>query len=164
MHQVYTEEVPWTGFRDGQVIMEVCIRNKRPPRPSKLATSRGLDNSMWKLIQTCWSTKPRDRPSMRDVVKKIMPDYVWEDQIQAQRDSTSSISEAVRMPSKHAILVSNLSLPEYYEEGTQPSYPVPPLSLDVAKPEVVESGVAKQQSIAKKRSFRWLRKITTDVT
>ncbi len=48
--------------------MAVCIEDKRPPRPSEPATQRGLDNSMWSLMQACWKTEPSERPDMSQVI------------------------------------------------------------------------------------------------
>lgn len=66
--QVFTEAVPFSHLRDGPVLVEVVIHNRRPPRPSEPAMQRGLDDNMWKLMQDCWANSPTDRPRIDGIV------------------------------------------------------------------------------------------------
>lgn len=44
----------------------------RPPRPAdRTAVQRGLDDSLWHLIETCWSQHPKCRPDVVTVASKI---------------------------------------------------------------------------------------------
>lgn len=71
--QVFTKEVPFSLLRDGQVFIEVVIHDKRPPRPAidSAAAQNGLTDSVWALMERCWSTQPVDRPVMREVVEAL---------------------------------------------------------------------------------------------
>ena len=69
--KIFTEEVPFAHLRDGEVVLEVAVRDGRPPRPSEPATSRGLSDDMWSLIQACWDVQPENRPRMSDTLLRI---------------------------------------------------------------------------------------------
>ncbi|TDL20548.1 kinase-like protein [Rickenella mellea] len=66
--EVFTGEVPFSNLRDGAVIMAVAVRDERPPRPPEPATTRGLDDSYWSLMESCWVTQPAERRSMDTVM------------------------------------------------------------------------------------------------
>lgn len=68
--KVFTNAVPFSHLRDGQVIMQVVIEKRTPPRP-QLDAWLGLTNEIWELMQHCWSYEPEERPSMNDVMSKI---------------------------------------------------------------------------------------------
>ncbi|TDL20566.1 kinase-like protein, partial [Rickenella mellea] len=74
--EIFTGEIPFANLRDGAVILAVAVNNQRPPRPTEPATSRGLEDEYWKLIQSCWATLPLDRPPM-DEVNKILDSLFW---------------------------------------------------------------------------------------
>ncbi|TDL20571.1 kinase-like protein [Rickenella mellea] len=65
--EIFTGQIPFANLRDGEVILAVAVNDKRPSRPAEPATSRGLDDEHWKLMQSCWATVPVDRPSMGEV-------------------------------------------------------------------------------------------------
>jgi len=68
--EIYTEEVPFPRLRDGQVILEVAVRRRRPERPSsedhhhQLLPHRRLSDTLWMVMQECWQHHPLDRPTM----------------------------------------------------------------------------------------------------
>ncbi|TDL22521.1 kinase-like protein [Rickenella mellea] len=69
--EIFTGQVPFADLVDGAVIMAVAVNDQRPPRPSEPATSLGLDDHMWELIEDCWKTQPGDRMPMDEVVTCI---------------------------------------------------------------------------------------------
>lgn len=69
--QVFSGELPFARLKDGAVLTQVALHDKRPPRPSEPATRRGLDDRIWSLIQNCWRTKPADRPDMSEVASLL---------------------------------------------------------------------------------------------
>ncbi|TDL20541.1 kinase-like protein [Rickenella mellea] len=71
--EVFTGEVPFSDLRDGAVIMAVAVHDERPPRPSDPAASRGLDDSYWSLMQSCWVKQPAERPSMDTILAALDP-------------------------------------------------------------------------------------------
>ncbi|KAH8113199.1 kinase-like protein [Phellopilus nigrolimitatus] len=73
--EVFTGDVPFSHLRDGEVVLEIVIRDKRPPRPGASATERGLSDNMWALMQKCWTTHPFERPDIQSVVRDLTADY-----------------------------------------------------------------------------------------
>lgn len=58
---------------DGEVIIEVIIWDRRPPRPAQdLCTSKGLNDMIWNLLQDCWQKDPSKRPSMVQVYNRLV--------------------------------------------------------------------------------------------
>ncbi|TDL15389.1 kinase-like protein [Rickenella mellea] len=70
--EIFTGDIPFPKLRDGTVIMEVAVHNRRPTRPIDPITKRELDDATWHLMELCWATLPSDRPTMDDVVDYIM--------------------------------------------------------------------------------------------
>ncbi|TDL20565.1 kinase-like protein [Rickenella mellea] len=73
--EIFTGQIPFANLRDGEVILAVAVNDERPSRPSEPATSRGLDDEHWRLMQSCWATLPVERPSM-DEVNNILVDHI----------------------------------------------------------------------------------------
>lgn len=71
INQVFTEQIPFSNLRDGEVILEVAVRDGRPQRPPEPAETRGLSDEIWKLIQDCWAVQPEDRPNMTAVAAQV---------------------------------------------------------------------------------------------
>lgn len=67
--QIFTEQMPFAHLRDGDVLMEVVIRGRRPPRPGPGTAS--LNDRMWDLMQDCWETLPSARPSVEEIIRRI---------------------------------------------------------------------------------------------
>ncbi|TDL13724.1 hypothetical protein BD410DRAFT_846677, partial [Rickenella mellea] len=75
--EVFTGEVPFSNLRDGMVLRAIVIDDRRPARPTGPATQRGLDDSMWGLLQDCWQTNPSRRPDMKAVLLRLPPHDAW---------------------------------------------------------------------------------------
>lgn len=93
---MFTDEVPWGNMRDGNVIMEVCFFDKRPPRPSEPAMERGLHDEMWKLMEDCWKKYPVDRPEMTTVVHRLMPNYDWKEEMKERVNLYDPFAVSIR--------------------------------------------------------------------
>ncbi|TDL17031.1 kinase-like protein [Rickenella mellea] len=76
--EIFTCKLPFSHLRDGQVLTAVVLQDLRPPRPFE-AMEIGLDDAVWKLMQDCWQSKPKSRPDMKDVVRRIPPFVPWID-------------------------------------------------------------------------------------
>lgn len=64
---------PFPNTLDRLLFDIVVDRGTRPPRPSEiLVVKSGLDDSMWKLVDECWSQKPRDRPVAATVTTRLL--------------------------------------------------------------------------------------------
>ncbi|TDL26203.1 kinase-like protein [Rickenella mellea] len=46
------------------------VRPERPTGP--VVVARGLDDKMWKLLEECWAQKPEDRPTIQEVLARLL--------------------------------------------------------------------------------------------
>jgi hypothetical protein len=62
--QIFADNVPFYDvLNEGRIILDVT-RGKRPARPTpEIGAQYGLDDTLWRLIEACWATKPQRRPS-----------------------------------------------------------------------------------------------------
>lgn len=67
----FTDNISFPYLRDGQVIMEIVMEKRHPPRPPEPAASVGLSDYIWRLLQDCWSYEASDRPSMQYVIRNL---------------------------------------------------------------------------------------------
>lgn len=65
--QLYSGKQPFHGVKDVGVMLQVLDGN-RPERPQG---NPFLTDSMWLLIQDCWSQEQTERPSMRQVEDRL---------------------------------------------------------------------------------------------
>lgn len=63
--------MPFYYLRDGEVVLEVAIKDTRPRRPPEPAMSRGLLDTLWELMQRCWATHPSARPEIETVYQEL---------------------------------------------------------------------------------------------
>lgn len=48
------------------------MEGKRPARPlHDLSRTRGLNDEVWSLVESCWAQNPAERPSADQVVKQL---------------------------------------------------------------------------------------------
>jgi hypothetical protein len=53
-------------------VMQAVTKGKRPVRPPQdICETRGLSDTMWAIVESCWKMLPSDRPTAGDVVKNI---------------------------------------------------------------------------------------------
>lgn len=57
--------------RDASVIHDIVVLKKMPPRPMTPEVERWLTNDLWVLMQQCWSSDARLRPSMGAVATRM---------------------------------------------------------------------------------------------
>jgi hypothetical protein len=50
--------------------MDVVKNAKRPPKP-QADIDHGLDNTLWSVIEDCWSQKPSNRPTAETVSSRL---------------------------------------------------------------------------------------------
>jgi hypothetical protein len=48
-------------------VIEVLVKNRRPPRPQDVPSARQLSDPIWGLMEQSWKLDPSDRPSMADI-------------------------------------------------------------------------------------------------
>lgn len=68
--QIHYDAVPFAGTKEIQIIKLVC-RGGRPPR----LEAPLLSDEAWKLMQDCWVKEKEARPTIEDVVERMM---VWQ--------------------------------------------------------------------------------------
>ncbi|KAJ3555728.1 hypothetical protein NP233_g12141 [Leucocoprinus birnbaumii] len=71
-YEVFTGHIPfYEVFRDQTVILKIH-RGERPTRPNPEIFSRnGMTEGIWRLMQDCWLTSPKDRPTASDVLARL---------------------------------------------------------------------------------------------
>ncbi|KAH9930840.1 kinase-like domain-containing protein [Fomitopsis serialis] len=72
--EVFTRKIPFPNVRsDGSVIRRI-INGERPQRPME-ATSLGLSDTVWSIMEQCWRADPSARPSMTDVIAQLEDEW-----------------------------------------------------------------------------------------
>ncbi|KAF7968676.1 hypothetical protein HWV62_29725 [Athelia sp. TMB] len=70
-YEIFTGSIPFKGKRDHQIINAV-IQGMRPGRPADLhAQQRGLTDSIWLMMVTCWDQLPTQRFSATQTVQLL---------------------------------------------------------------------------------------------
>jgi len=65
--EVFTGKLPFDHLiNDGAVVIEVLVRNGRPPRPRGPA-ARQLNEAIWEMMEMSWALDPAHRPHMNYV-------------------------------------------------------------------------------------------------
>ena len=64
--QTFFDTTPFNGNSDLQ-IMRLVMNGGRPDR----LQSPQMENETWDLIQSCWNSKPSERPTMKQIVKTL---------------------------------------------------------------------------------------------
>lgn len=63
--QAFTEDIPFSGLLDMEVILEVAVHGKHPERPAGQAAGvRGLSDDVWNVMKLCWTRQPALRPKI----------------------------------------------------------------------------------------------------
>ncbi|PBK59948.1 kinase-like protein [Armillaria solidipes] len=68
--EVFDGTIPWSGFNDAAVVMNVCYEQKRPPRPRGLVKT-GFPDLWWNLMVQCWAQEPSDRPTLHYLMESL---------------------------------------------------------------------------------------------
>ncbi|EJD00475.1 kinase-like protein [Fomitiporia mediterranea MF3/22] len=69
--EIFSGKVPFAELRDGTVILEVAVRNRRPAWPGPAAAAKGLTSDVWFIMHLCWKTQPTERPDMSLVANHL---------------------------------------------------------------------------------------------
>jgi hypothetical protein len=70
--QLMTHKEPWVSVHLAtQVILKVCD-GETPPRPTDpVVAERGLDDSLWALLEKCWCMNMHNRLTMREIASYL---------------------------------------------------------------------------------------------
>ncbi|THU84155.1 kinase-like protein [Dendrothele bispora CBS 962.96] len=69
-YEIFTGLLPFHELKDVAVMFKV-IQGQRPDRPDNIV-HRYLSDSMWAIIQQCWSQEPKDRPEANVLPSRVM--------------------------------------------------------------------------------------------
>jgi len=76
MWEVFTRKMPFPNVRsEGNVICRI-LSGERPQRPME-ATSLGLSDTVWSIMEQCWRADPPARPSMTDVIAQLEDEWCF---------------------------------------------------------------------------------------
>ncbi|KAF9786165.1 kinase-like domain-containing protein [Thelephora terrestris] len=64
IYETISGNVPFQGYRNHTVSIKV-VRGERPRREAN------FEESLWKMLESCWASKPNDRPSVEDVLRSL---------------------------------------------------------------------------------------------
>ncbi|KDR73425.1 hypothetical protein GALMADRAFT_124495 [Galerina marginata CBS 339.88] len=65
--EILSGELPYSHITRDIAVLRELDNGKLPERPGRIATSQGLSDDMWDLMEKCWQTKPASRPSISDI-------------------------------------------------------------------------------------------------
>ena len=68
--QLYTGHDPFHNSKSFTTFLSV-LRGDRPNRPRAHHNKLGVNDAVWDLIQNCWAHNPSDRPTSRDLLKRL---------------------------------------------------------------------------------------------
>jgi len=69
---MFSDQYPFPDISGDFQVMFAVKQGRRPSRPSdQLSQTRGLNDAIWQIIQTCWMHDPSARPSATQVVENL---------------------------------------------------------------------------------------------
>jgi hypothetical protein len=106
--QMYTESPPFSDISNEAAVMFRLISGARPARPS--ATSgQAIPDTIWSLMQECWSHKISDRPLMSTVVMRAAMHVLNESHIANLSTVAGEVGESSSRVVNHATVMHNES-------------------------------------------------------
>ncbi|KDQ12659.1 hypothetical protein BOTBODRAFT_634144, partial [Botryobasidium botryosum FD-172 SS1] len=64
IYEIFTNLPPFANTPDILLLPLIVDRKQRPPRPAdSLSAGRGLNDSIWALVEECWTHDPDQRPA-----------------------------------------------------------------------------------------------------
>ena len=67
-----TGERPYVHIKRNAEVVVRMLKGERPRRPEgSIYTERGLDDSLWHLLQRCWRAEPAERPSIQEALDAL---------------------------------------------------------------------------------------------
>jgi hypothetical protein len=74
---MFSDQFPFHEITGDFQVMFAVKRGKRPCRPThNLSRTRGLNDTIWRIIETCWNQDPNKRYTASQVVESLrnLPD------------------------------------------------------------------------------------------
>ena len=67
-----TQEKPFVNIKRDPQVLVYRSQGGRPLRPeNEEVRRRGLDDQLWTLLERCWSDRPDNRPSIKEVIEVL---------------------------------------------------------------------------------------------
>ncbi|KAI0303379.1 hypothetical protein B0F90DRAFT_1816200 [Multifurca ochricompacta] len=133
--EIFTEKVPFSHIQNEAYVPLVIREGQLPTRPENSITTRGLDDTMWKLTTECWKRDPESRPSMsevREAIQNALPLRSCRPSLSNSRTHrhSSSLSSVSSSPANARPSLLTMSRPPRITGLTPPTAPLPlPSSL-----------------------------------
>ncbi|KAF9789352.1 kinase-like domain-containing protein [Thelephora terrestris] len=100
VYEVLTGKVPFEWLSDEAVLFHV-LRGGRPEIPAD-AHAVGLSAKVWKLLEACWNSNPKKRPTMKEIVSRC-EGFVGEDIATKEPLPPAQIAVEVILPGKFSL-------------------------------------------------------------
>jgi hypothetical protein len=70
--QIFSGQLPFHDIKNDYRVMAAVTKGTRPSRPSHdLSRIRGLNDTIWNTVESCWSQEPNDRLSTPQIVESL---------------------------------------------------------------------------------------------
>ena len=70
IYEVLSRRIPFYRYTDFVVFGKV-VKGERPEKPRGSEGVVGFMDDVWEVLELCWASLPRDRPSIKDVLKRL---------------------------------------------------------------------------------------------
>ncbi|KZO99036.1 kinase-like protein [Calocera viscosa TUFC12733] len=70
-YEFYSDRIPFYHITNRYLVTLSVIRGEHPSHPGQISTDRGLRGEMWDIVQDCWRSRPEERPSARELERKV---------------------------------------------------------------------------------------------
>ena len=121
--EIFTDNVPFSHVSN-EAFIPLVIRVGSLPTRTEHATTRGLSDAMWNLMNQCWQRDPQSRPSMSEIHGIILNIRPPISNILSGSLHRSSLSSAAGVPGGAPLFGPTLSRPS---TGLTPSKALVPL-------------------------------------
>jgi len=71
MLEAFTGNIPFSNRRQDVMVIIDILSGVLPSRPDQRASSLGLSDDIWELMENCWKLDFRSRPRMSQVLKRL---------------------------------------------------------------------------------------------
>jgi len=69
-YEILTGNKPYTGINNAGQLTTTITSDLRPHRPGDAVATKWLLDPIWNIMESCWTPKPKSRPSI-DAVHKV---------------------------------------------------------------------------------------------
>ena len=72
--EVLSGEVPFKEDSNNYIVTQKVLEGKHPGRPRGAGAVR-FTNSLWRMLERCWSLQIKDRPTAKDVLERFESEF-----------------------------------------------------------------------------------------